>query len=735
MQRRVNDQGIARRAILTGAAAMALAPLAWAQCPGLSFTQSTDLVANGSTVSCGIADQNANGCGEQTPQGYARAFAKGLNGTPTGAITVTGVQWTVFRNDYAGIPVRINVYLDQDGRGTGANTPGVDCVLMNSTVVAGLAATSFGPPCTDAPFNVSTTLSRPVVWPDGCDLWVEIENPEDGTVTTNGKGDFFTFRPSSNAGGQSAPTYFRPPQGSCGSVGAWIDVATIGFPNTHLKMQVCYTASGAGSCPTGPDGACVPSAGDCCIDNGGPGCDSYDICNCVCAGAGNDPFCCDTLWDNTCAQEAQQACGLFCPVDAPPRLFEGSAGPGVSNFEVSPDDFGSVNSNTFVPLNYQQGGDWNDSYNGTEVSFTNGFVYYNAGRNERQMLSFNPNWLDVGPDDGSCDLDLVSAAVGSDTNADSVNDRSVSSFDLTGDLAAPNDTDLSITVTNQVDTSLANDNRASWTQTYAITNNSPNAISFNLLRQFDVDLLFDPEADFADDEVGTNNAACDGDVFVFQREVGDDDTAITLSSANANIYVGSKGGADPDGAGAGVAMGFGTDVQEWQAYGIPSTWNNMVAAVPACNEGMVANTDGASGNPIGCTPDATEDCHILLNIPVSLAGGASTSVTIRFTYGSIVPTGVNCDAETPEPCCLPSFACQDLTPTACATAGGTAAGQACRSQAQGDNNGDGSVTATDLSNLILAWGSCPGCPEDTNGDNVITAVDLSNLIIGWGPCP
>jgi hypothetical protein len=46
----------------------------------------------------------------------------------------------------------------------------------------------------------------------------------------------------------------------------------------------------------------VPGSGDCCIDDGTPGCDDADCCNAVCA---SDPFCCDTAWDGICAGEAQ----------------------------------------------------------------------------------------------------------------------------------------------------------------------------------------------------------------------------------------------------------------------------------------------------------------------------------------------------------------------------------------------------------------------------------------------
>ncbi len=49
-----------------------------------------------------------------------------------------------------------------------------------------------------------------------------------------------------------------------------------------------------------------PGMGDCCMANGTPGCDDGDVQNCVCAA---DAFCCDTDWDQICADQAINDCG------------------------------------------------------------------------------------------------------------------------------------------------------------------------------------------------------------------------------------------------------------------------------------------------------------------------------------------------------------------------------------------------------------------------------------------
>jgi hypothetical protein len=56
-----------------------------------------------------------------------------------------------------------------------------------------------------------------------------------------------------------------------------------------------------------------PGSGNCCEANGSPGCDNFFCCAQVCA---SDPFCCDTAWDQTCAAAAQTVC-LSCAVSCP----------------------------------------------------------------------------------------------------------------------------------------------------------------------------------------------------------------------------------------------------------------------------------------------------------------------------------------------------------------------------------------------------------------------------------
>jgi hypothetical protein len=55
----------------------------------------------------------------------------------------------------------------------------------------------------------------------------------------------------------------------------------------------------------------------------------------------------------------------------------------------------------------------------------------------------------------------------------------------------------------------------------------------------------------------------------------------------------------------------------------------------------------------------------------------------------------------------------------------------CQTGVPGDVTGDGLVNVADLSALVAAWGSCPGCAADLNGDGLVNVVDLVMLVELW----
>ena len=70
-----------------------------------------------------------------------------------------------------------------------------------------------------------------------------------------------------------------------------------------------FCAGEASGLCTGSFDACGPGAGSCASDNDSPGCEDVECCNMVCM---EDPFCCVDTWDEKCAEEAFGPCMLAC---------------------------------------------------------------------------------------------------------------------------------------------------------------------------------------------------------------------------------------------------------------------------------------------------------------------------------------------------------------------------------------------------------------------------------------
>lgn len=291
---------------------------------------------------------------------------------------------------------------------------------------------------------------------------------------------------------------------------------------------------------------------------------------------------------------------------------------------IAPDDFGSWASTTFGGLG--------DLFNpagplGTlESTFTSGLFLFGTGQafGQRELLSDNGNWQDtVGlvpfSSDGSLNRTVVSPLSASDSSGNGVLDTLTSTFNVFG-----GSTNLDFNLTQHIAT--AGEGVAFLQQDYVITNNG-SGITFDLVRAVDADLVW--SGDFADDEVGTGFNGSGLDTYVFQQEVGNSNTAVTLSSPQAQAYYGGKNGITPPSPPGGPAYGYGTDTQVWDAFGTPANWINHVA-------GVGYDTNGTSGAfPPGSV--ATADGFIGLSIPVDLAPGQSTSVTLFYTYGSNIP--------------------------------------------------------------------------------------------------
>lgn len=88
--------------------------------------------------------------------------------------------------------------------------------------------------------------------------------------------------------------------------GANCSGATGGAPGTGGMMGVGGGVTGGAGGMPGTGGA---FAGDCCETHDGRGCQEPSVQACVCS---FDPFCCETTWDELCANEAQSDCNANC---------------------------------------------------------------------------------------------------------------------------------------------------------------------------------------------------------------------------------------------------------------------------------------------------------------------------------------------------------------------------------------------------------------------------------------
>ena len=386
------------------------------------------------------------------------------------------------------------------------------------------------------------------------------------------------------------------------------------------------------------DPAQNPLLGPCNEANPGVGgCEDPACCKIVCGPGGFNPLCCQDVplgWIQTCADTAVI---LGCaPEPGPPIRIATGPDELVDGFlAVAPDPYGSWSSDIFGGAGPGDP-DWGDVFNPIdagagprEVSFSNGFFLFNALNAQRELLSNILDWQNTLSPDPSLERQIIGdGSLAFDDNLDGVFDRLESSFIVTGP-----GMDLTFDLTQQVESLGAG--VATLTQTYAITNNSPAPVDFVLLRAVDHDMTWDAMSDIGDDSVGTDTNGLLLDRFVFLREVGLPGTAVSISSPQGNLYYGAKSGIDPDGAGPGPAMSAGTTSLQWDSFGVPIGWENYIA-------GVGADIDGASGAaPAGCAANC--DGSIGLEISVSLAGKASTVITITHTYGAAQPSG-------PDPC-------------------------------------------------------------------------------------
>jgi len=377
----------------------------------------------------------------------------------------------------------------------------------------------------------------------------------------------------------------------------------------------------------------------------------------------------------------------FCPPPAPTPIRTASNA-GVDGYLlIAPDPYGA-----WAPPFSGGTGSTTDRYNpvgagtGQIAAFTSGLQLY-IGGTHRVLLSTSGDW-NATLTGGNLTATITQEIVASDESGNGIDDTADSAFEVSGGgigLA------LTFDLHQHVEQVTSGPAQVSvLTQEYTISNLGNDPIDFLLVRSFDGDLLWD--GDFSNDNVGTGANGTQDELYVYISEAGDTATAITVSSAQGTAYCGGKHGIDPDGPGGSPAYNFGTDVQVWDSFGLPSGWQNHVA-------GVGYDTNGDSGaSPPGSTDP--RDGFIHMQIPVSLAAGpgpdSTTTVVIHHTYGHNAPV-------------IPEEPC----PWDCA-------------------DDDGEVGIVDFLALLADWDNSGSCDIDGGGVGI---TDFLELLANWGPCP
>jgi hypothetical protein len=150
--------------------------------------------------------------------------------------------------------------------------------------------------------------------------WYEIVTTETAEYTYCGFAEFAFVIGLVDTGGSgncADATALNP--FALGGAGQEVCVTTTLGPGTYWWF-IAHQGFEGNPCGTGANGyyvslTCVgtepecgiPGTGSCCEAGDSPFCDDAECCNAVCD---QDPFCCDSSWDSTCAASAQDICAV-----------------------------------------------------------------------------------------------------------------------------------------------------------------------------------------------------------------------------------------------------------------------------------------------------------------------------------------------------------------------------------------------------------------------------------------
>jgi len=163
------------------------------------------------------------------------------------------------------------------------------------------------------------------------------------------------------------------------------------------------------------------------------------------------------------------------------------------------------------------------------------------------------------------------------------------------------------------------------------------------------------------------------------------------------------------------------------AYSNGYTDITFIDCVIENNRAIFSSYSGIGGMLVSDSTVTMQGCTVRNNFASSPNGDAIGGLLIKISANvSLTDTTLcgNIGDDTPGPQIV-----GDYTDN-----GGNTIEDECPVDCVEDINGDGTVSVSDLLQLIGAWGPCGGCDEDIDDSGEVNVSDLLTVIAAWGDC-
>lgn len=472
-------------------------------------------------------------------------------------------------------------------------------------------------------------------------------------------------------------------------------------------------------CDTMWDGLCVdqaedlcngcghPDAGSCCESNGTPFCDDRPCCEMICA---DDPFCCDTSWDGICAEAAIEQCtvcgGEVCgPACEKTNVECFNPGPVFDNAEFvgqlrgGPGEAGICTAWVIA---------------GPDIMFTNAHCSPQVG--DVVAFDFQCDSCDGGSVPGETEFSVTSIV-----SCNEAQDWCL--FRVDGDVA-------SMFGQAQIDPSFADVG----TEIYEIHHAEGEVKGYDDGQILDTNVDVNCPGDIAEHSVSViaSQGASGSPVFRVDNNCVtaacncgppcDEGFVLPMSTIWANIETAIQN------AGGSIQMCGDAPFECPDADHNCFETGGPGCTDPACCEQVCTD------DPFCCDTEWDSLCVDQAEDVCDGCGDPSAGNCCKANGTPFCDNRECCDAV----CADDPFCCDTEWDSLCADGAAKVSACDCVDDCLGDLDASGEVDGADLALLLGDWGQCddPGdCPADLDDSGVVDGADLALLLGAWGPCP